>query len=246
MDMEMEMEMGKKKCPREFCVCLRYWRINLRLWFNTRFCAEFTSLNPLFRNSPAALYPNRAISIPSNEFFDSGREIYVCMYEYVNIYGCSVCLCAFDAYNFIAHFAHCQRPKSDPFSFCRFVVLLFTILFLPFSMTLRCYNLRKMAGSNFRGFFSNQTAHAFLYIFNLIILCHRNGEQTRETVRKSGRVKCAKKKKKCAIAICIKMCIAAAAILPRAPSLFPPFFSSCAISNACEMQHKNCFGVILI
>lgn len=175
-------------------MCLRYWRINLRLWFNTRFCAEFTSLNPLFRNSPAALYPNRAISIPSNEFFDSGREIYVCMYEYVNIYGCSVCLCAFDAYNFIAHFAHCQRPKSDPFSFCRFVVLLFTILFLPFSMTLRCYNLRKMAGSNFRGFFSNQTAHAFLYIFNLIILCHRNGEQTRETVRKSGRVKCAKKK----------------------------------------------------
>lgn len=58
--------------------------------------------------------------------------------------------------------------------------------------------------------------------------------------------KMCKKKKKCAIAICIKMCIAAAAILPRAPSLFPPFFSSCAISNACEMQHKNCFGVILI
>jgi len=84
----------KEKKEKEMPAGILECRINLRLWFNTRFPTESTSFRtPIFviLLRHWLFYPNRAISIPSNEFFDSGQEIYVYPSVYIGVYCLSVC-----------------------------------------------------------------------------------------------------------------------------------------------------------
>lgn len=143
-------------------MCVRCWRINLRLWFNTRFSVAVP--NPAL-NPPSVLTRFVAHVILLRLFFPNPNPRHYNSIKWIfrDIYGLCPCLCL------PVHLMHIILLHTV------FAVLLFTILFLSFSMTCSLslcvqYNLRKMAGSNFRGFLS---ARAFLYIFNLIILCQR-------------------------------------------------------------------------